>query len=67
MNTLYRRIVFFEQLVADSMEDGNGIKKTTRLVNHALVKEGKTIVDMSAMRACYLRLSHAKIKLRKRP
>ena len=40
--------------------------KTTRLVNHALVKEGKTIVGLSAVRACYLRLSHAKIKVKKR-
>ena len=58
---------YYEQLVADSMEDGNGLNKTARLVNHALEKDNKTIVGRSAVRECYLRLNPVKIKLKKRP
>ena len=58
---------YYEQLVADSMEDGNGLRKTTRLLNHALAQDGKTIVGRSAVRQCYLRLKPVKIKVKKRP
>ena len=58
---------FYEQLVADSMESGNGMKKTTRLVNFELQKEGKQVVGISTVRQCHLRLNPVKIKVKKRP
>ena len=35
---------YYEQLFANSMESGNGMKKTTRLVNYELQKDDKKVV-----------------------
>ena len=58
---------FYEQLIADSMESGNGMKKTTRLLNYELKKDGKETVGISTVRQCHLRLKPVKIKVKKRP
>ena len=55
----------FEQVIADSMESGNGYEKTTKMVNHELRKEGKAIVGRSAVRESYLRLNPIKITVKK--
>ena len=56
-----------EQLIADCMEDGQGYKNTTFIVNTMRSKEGMSPIGLSAVRESYLCLQPEKIRIKTVP